>query len=96
MITVPDLFLEFRKMLSSNVVYSTGNYGYAVFGMVANSLKRFHSIDRILPSVAQILFGSIVMLVLLKLRGRVQPRDPRWVALVVVSFFLRRPRAVGI
>jgi hypothetical protein len=92
MITVPDLFLEFRKMLSSNVVYSTGNYGYAVFGMVANSLKRFHSIDRILPSVAQILFGSIVMLVLLKLRGRVQPRDPRWVALVVVSFFLILPR----
>jgi hypothetical protein len=92
MIMTPDLYLEFRKMLSSNIIYSTGNYGYAVFGMVANILKRFHSMDRILPSVAQILFASFVMLVLLMLRARVQPRDPRWVALVVLSFFLILPR----
>jgi hypothetical protein len=92
MIWVPDLYREFRRMLSSNIVYSTGNYGYAVWGMVANSLKRFQSMDRILPGIAQILFASLVMLVLFKLRGKVQPRDPRWVALVILSFFLILPR----
>jgi len=92
MIMVPDLYREFRKMISINIIYSTGNYGYALYGMVANLLKRFHSMDRIIPGAAQVIFAIAIVAVLLRLRTRVRPRDPRWVALVILAFFLITPR----
>lgn len=89
-IFLPDLYQSFEGALSHQT-FGARNYGIAPFGVTANLLHRFHENGFIIPGGTQVLFAGMVVLALGGIRNRIDTKDPRWLALVVIAIALINP-----
>jgi hypothetical protein len=46
----------------------------------------------VIPAAVQIVFAGVILLTLLRLRSQVDPRDERWLALILIAILLINPR----
>jgi hypothetical protein len=90
-IWMPELYRQFRQALS-NQTFSSRNYGFAPYGAMANLLDRFHIMGFVIPGAVQIIFAGVILFCLLRLRSQVDPRDERWLALIIIAILLINPR----
>jgi hypothetical protein len=90
-IWMPGLYRQFQEALSRQT-FTARNYGMAPYGVTANLLERFHIMGFVIPAAVQIVFAGVILLTLLRLRSQVDPRDERWLALILIAILLINPR----
>jgi hypothetical protein len=90
-ILMPDLYGQFREALSTQT-FTARSYGIAPYGVTANLLERFHIMGFAIPAAVQIVFAGAILISLWRLRSRIDPRDERWLALIILALLLINPR----
>ena len=92
---VPDLYAGYERSLHY-VLVGQDNYGFGVFGIVANLNLKFHHAAGLAPYVVMGVFLLLVWTGLLFLRSRktLEIDSGLWVTLVIVAILLSNPRSI--
>jgi hypothetical protein len=92
-ILAPELYRQFQETVSNHLLVSR-DFGAGVFGMSAELLAHFGVRGTSAPAAIQVAFSMAVILILVRLRNRVDRSSPRWWALIAIAIVLANPRVM--